>query len=1403
MRFKVISVMFIIIILMGSGAGIFQGNNTQAQSDECEENSEQALSPRSSYTGHSPIYIHGNESFTKANGVVAGSGSSSNPYLIQGWEINTNKSAGIVLQNISAHFIIQDCYIHGNSNNGGIIFSNVSNGAIKNNMICNNSNGISYLPVISGKEICERINVSYNKIIYNRVNGILFEHVGGPYHMYNNISNNNISFNGKGISIIMSAENLISYNDFYANSGYAVLLDMCLGGGEFNHVHHNNFIQNNNNSIQASNQGGMNLWNHSSGGNYWSDYLVRYPNASKNGSFWNMTYVVDDYTWLGDHKPLVNRSTCQVQVEKPTAVIVSVGPNPAIEGQTVYFNGYGSGNWYIAGERWSSDLDGLLSTERIFETSTLSIGTHTISFTVQNKFGLWSEPEIVILTILKHKPPFNGSYEQHEPIKIVGNENFTIANGVFAGSGSENDPYIIEGWGIFAKGEVCIDIWYTDAYFVIRNCYLYDGKRVDWHGMPGIRLLQVKNGHVENVICTNLMGDGLYLRQVENCIIRNNNFSNDYASIDIEYSKSITVINNNCSDSHYGIHISHSTSNTISNNNFNNSVRVGATLVWDSDDNTVSDNYCNNAGEDGIYIWDSDNNIIVNNICKYNNWSGIAVRYCNSNILKDNIMSSCGVFLEGDELSHWITQTIDTSNIVNGKPVYYYKNQNGATIPEGAGQIILANCQNMVVENQKLSRCSVGIQIGFCNNITLINNDCNFNSRYYGIRLAFSDWNTIKNNNCNFNHFAGIILGHSNSNTIINNSCNQNTFAGIELWVSSSNTISDNFCVENYNDGIELNSFSCKNIISYNSFINNSRYGINITSYSGDCSENYIHHNNFINNNNGGIQANDKGSKNDWNTHQEGNYWSDWVLINPEDPNPYYLEGESKAKDYYPIGTPSGYLLEKTRENITIQLILDKTQYFEGEAITGELKITNNNYFDVYTTDPAWYPESDPNQQSYGNIRFEVTNLALDDVYYASIESVIKINKRSSRTIKFSLADFYDSYSMGAQKTSLKINEYLIQSNFLVYMDSNAYVNCYSGEGRFRLSRYIPGIDNITIILELAKSEFYADESISGTLKIINNNSYDITLIDPGSQRLTGHHFDIFSITSVQQYLAQNEIDLYPIEVKAHDSTTINFKIDKIAMLSEPAKNVQYIDLTPGDYSIHSYFYYGELTDSEIIYSNYGYFTIIENLSVPADDDGESDPDTSRSLLFSSGYIFGSLVIIVIMIVIISAAFIGGTEVGKYGFFSAVAPLYTKHRKKKDMEYGYIKGSVRGYIVGNPGESYNTIKKSLGLPNGTLSYYLKVLERESIIQSERDGKFKRFYPADGRITSDVLELTDVQQDIYTAIETNPGVSQKDIQEQLDISQQRLNYQIKIMTEARLIRVEREGKRTKCYVVEEN
>ncbi len=102
--------------------------------------------------------------------------------------------------------------------------------------------------------------------------------------------------------------------------------------------------------------------------------------------------------------------------------------------------------------------------------------------------------------------------------------------------------------------------------------------------------------------------------------------------------------------------------------------------------------------------------------------------------------------------------------------------------------------------------------------------------------------------------------------------------------------------------------------------------------------------------------------------------------------------------------------------------------------------------------------------------------------------------------------------------------------------------------------------------------------------------------------------------------------------------------------------------------------------------------------------------------------------IFIIGLIVISIMF-GFTEPGKYRILLLFLPLYTRLNKDEILDQS-TKENIHGYIIANPGEHYNVIRKRLNIRNGTLAYHLNVLKREKLIKSRRDGIYKRFYPAE-------------------------------------------------------------------------
>ncbi|UCH51495.1 MAG: PKD domain-containing protein, partial [Chloroflexota bacterium] len=90
-----------------------------------------------------------------------------------------------------------------------------------------------------------------------------------------------------------------------------------------------------------------------------------------------------------------------VSNQPPAAYIDLVSPANATLGETVTFTGHGADpDGSITSYHWQSSMDGDLSTSASFETSSLSQGTHSIWFKVQDDKGEWSKQVLTTVIVV-------------------------------------------------------------------------------------------------------------------------------------------------------------------------------------------------------------------------------------------------------------------------------------------------------------------------------------------------------------------------------------------------------------------------------------------------------------------------------------------------------------------------------------------------------------------------------------------------------------------------------------------------------------------------------------------------------------------------------------------------------------------------------------------------------------------------------------------------------------------------------------------------------------------------------------------------------------------------------------------------------------------------------------------
>ncbi len=112
------------------------------------------------------------------------------------------------------------------------------------------------------------------------------------------------------------------------------------------------------------------------------------------------------------------------------------------------------------------------------------------------------------------------SYEPHDRIIIYGDDDF-IEQG-WPGSGTSEDPYVIEGYEIVSDYD-CIAIHSTTVHYVVRNCYVRAlAPSEHW---DGIKIQSADYATVEDCIIE-MKGNGLDVLLSSNVILRNNTVRN-------------------------------------------------------------------------------------------------------------------------------------------------------------------------------------------------------------------------------------------------------------------------------------------------------------------------------------------------------------------------------------------------------------------------------------------------------------------------------------------------------------------------------------------------------------------------------------------------------------------------------------------------------------------------------------------------------------------------------------------------------------------------------------------------------------------------------------------------------------------------------------------------------------
>jgi parallel beta-helix repeat protein len=243
-----------------------------------------------------------------------------------------------------------------------------------------------------------------NNLIKNGGNGVYL--VGSNS---NTIQNNDIENNNAGVYLSDSDSNTVKINNIQNNIVDGVFI---ASTSTDNTLYLNDFSDNDANARDQ----GTNNWYYGSQGNYWDDYNDY--DADSNG-IGDSPYIIGGIGGNQDNYPLGDFLSSSTN---PIAFIDSITPNPATQGDTIYFygDGYDDDGSIIAYE-WK--LNGVvISTSEDFSSSSLSSGFHTVSFRVKDNNDNWSPAveRTLVINSQNQKPVAIISQPDSPPIKYIG-----------------------------------------------------------------------------------------------------------------------------------------------------------------------------------------------------------------------------------------------------------------------------------------------------------------------------------------------------------------------------------------------------------------------------------------------------------------------------------------------------------------------------------------------------------------------------------------------------------------------------------------------------------------------------------------------------------------------------------------------------------------------------------------------------------------------------------------------------------------------------------------------------------------------------------------------------------------------------------------------------------------------
>ncbi len=483
------------------------------------------------------------------------------------------------------------------------------------------------------------------------------------------------------------------------------------------------------------------------------------------------------------------------------------------------------------------------------------------------------------------------------------------------------------------------------------------------------------SGSENNIVQDNILEDGrfaVYLnRYSTNNLIRENTLNDTYEGVLFDYSRNNILDNNDITNiDHYPVRITRldymsyypSTNNTISNNTISDSGFNWGIEVDHTSDNRIMDNILsesnlieifgdrnlisgnsvlgdNDYHKAGIHVSDGEDNVLLNNTVTYQRF-GILLTPSTENVtMRDNRIDNNTYnfgftgdwYFAGHTAS---THSIDTSNTINGDPIYYLIGQEDAvysysTMNPSPGYLACIDCNNVTINDFYFEKNAQGL---FLYNTTgsYVDGVTTHANAEYGIQLHDADNLIISNANVDSNGLssnnAGVFLETTTGCIIEDSTITGNKEIGIKMWYECPDTVIRNSEITNNGDssepgsgtGIYVSGSDTDNVTIHSNIIANTYSNLQGTGLKTWADNSIVYNNHF---NNTDTDAYSASTGTTWNVTPvaginiigggwiAGNYWSGYTGSDTDEDGlgdtlvPFNVNGNIlfESGDYHPL----------------------------------------------------------------------------------------------------------------------------------------------------------------------------------------------------------------------------------------------------------------------------------------------------------------------------------------------------------------------------------------------------------------------------------------------------------------------------------------------------------------------